>query len=207
VRSILAVAALILTISLAHAEDTPTRPDIWTLKLGTSASALPCDAFVDYACGSNGGPPQQLLTGWSDYDKCRPEPNGLHEVYFRYDDELPSDSVETDIAGFERHTQHTTGTAQQRLDPGDQLGHGEGLSQIVVGPRIEPGNPIFDRIPCRQDQDREGLSNLPCSGQDRETVTVRQAQIEDCRVVVDELERGARIGGRARDVHGKAHIA
>jgi hypothetical protein len=49
---------------------------------------LPQDAFIDYACGSNGGPPQQPLAGWSDYDKCRPEPNGLREVYFRYDDEL-----------------------------------------------------------------------------------------------------------------------
>jgi len=66
----------------------PTRADIWTLKLGTPASALSRDAFVDYACGSNGGPPQQLLTGWSDYGNCPAEPNGLREVYFRYDDEL-----------------------------------------------------------------------------------------------------------------------
>jgi hypothetical protein len=58
------------------------------LKLGTPVSALPRDAFVDYACGSDGGPPQQALGGWSDYDKCPPEQNGLREVYFRYDDEL-----------------------------------------------------------------------------------------------------------------------
>jgi hypothetical protein len=81
-------AVLILSISLARADNAPTRADIWSLKLGAPASALPQDAFVDYACGSNGGPPQQALTGWSDYDKCPPEPNGLHEVYFRYDDEL-----------------------------------------------------------------------------------------------------------------------
>jgi hypothetical protein len=79
---------LILGVGIAHAEDAPPRADIWTLKLGTPASALSRDAFVDYACGSNGGPPQQALTGWSDYDKCPPEPNGLREVYFRYDDEL-----------------------------------------------------------------------------------------------------------------------
>lgn len=88
-RAIVAVAAcLVLGAALAHAEDAPTRADIWTLKLGAPASALPRDAFVDYACGSNGGPPQQALSGWSDYAKCRPEPNGLREVYFRYDDEL-----------------------------------------------------------------------------------------------------------------------
>ena len=56
--------------------------------MGTQASALPRDAFVDYGCGSNGGPPQQPLAGWSEYDKCPAEPDGLHEVYFRYDDEL-----------------------------------------------------------------------------------------------------------------------
>jgi hypothetical protein len=58
------------------------------LRLGTPAAALPRDAFVDYACGSNGGPPQLAIAGWTDYAKCRPEPNGLREIYFRYDDEL-----------------------------------------------------------------------------------------------------------------------
>jgi hypothetical protein len=87
IQSIVAVL-LLLGATMARADDAPTRADIWTLKLGTPASALPRDAFVDYACGSNGGPPQQALTGWSDYNKCPPEPNGLREVYFRYDDEL-----------------------------------------------------------------------------------------------------------------------
>jgi len=86
--ALLAVAALVLGAGLARAEDQRARADIWSLKLGTPASALPHDAFDDYACGSNGGPPQQLLAGWADYDKCRSEPNGLREVYFRYDDEL-----------------------------------------------------------------------------------------------------------------------
>jgi hypothetical protein len=71
-----------------RAEEISRRADIWSLKLGTSAAALPNNDFIDYACGSNGGPPQQPLSGWSDYGKCRPEPNGLREVYFRYDDEL-----------------------------------------------------------------------------------------------------------------------
>jgi hypothetical protein len=87
-RLVVAIAVLVLTTPLPRAAEQPTRADIWTLKLGTLASALPRDAFVDYACGSNGGPPQQALLGWSDYDKCPPEPSGLREVYFRYDDEL-----------------------------------------------------------------------------------------------------------------------
>ena len=88
-RAIIVIVALaVICAGVTRAEEPPARSDVWTLKLGTSAAALARDAFVDYACGSNGGPPQQALTGWSDYDKCPPEPNGLREVYFRYDDEL-----------------------------------------------------------------------------------------------------------------------
>ena len=88
-RTIVVAAALVFLGAVAgRTEDRPPRAEIWSLKLGTPGSGLPRDAFVDYACGSNGGPPQQALTGWSDYDKCTPEPNGLREVYFRYDDEL-----------------------------------------------------------------------------------------------------------------------
>jgi len=89
VRAILVVTALfMLGANVAGAEDVPPRADIWSLKLGTPAAALPRDAFIDYACGSNGGPPQRPLAGWSDYDQCPPEASGLREVYFRYDDEI-----------------------------------------------------------------------------------------------------------------------
>jgi len=89
VHGIAALAALIaIGAGIARADDAPRRADIWSLKLGTLATALPSNDFIDYACGSDGGPPQQPLAGWSDYGKCRSEPNGLREVYFRYDDEL-----------------------------------------------------------------------------------------------------------------------
>ena len=45
------------------------------------------DGFGDLACGSNGGPPRQKIEEWSEFAKCRPEANGLHEVYVRFDDE------------------------------------------------------------------------------------------------------------------------
>jgi hypothetical protein len=71
----------------ARAQQRPARTEIWDLKLGTAASDLP-DDFTDYACGTNGGPPSMALAGWRDFRRCRPEPSGLREVYFRYDDEL-----------------------------------------------------------------------------------------------------------------------
>src|SRR5438876_577449 len=40
-----------------------------------------------FACGSNGGPPRQQLSGFGDFGRCRAEANGLREVYFEYDDE------------------------------------------------------------------------------------------------------------------------
>ena len=67
--------------------DRPVRLEIWDLKPGTPIEQLP-DGFVDYACGTNGGPPSTPLTGWKDYRRCRPDASGLREVYFRYDDEL-----------------------------------------------------------------------------------------------------------------------
>jgi hypothetical protein len=65
----------------------PARAEVWDLKLGTPVDQLP-DAFADYACGTNGGPPSIPLNGWRDFRRCRPDGGGLREVYFRYDDEL-----------------------------------------------------------------------------------------------------------------------
>jgi hypothetical protein len=85
----LACAALfsILLAGAALAQERPPRLEVWDLRLGTPVGQLP-DEFVDLACGTNGGPPSVPLAGWSDFRRCRPEPSGLREVYFRYDDEL-----------------------------------------------------------------------------------------------------------------------
>ena len=83
----------------------------------------------------------------------------------------------------------------------------KGLCQIVVRPRIEPRNPILDRVPRRQDQNRQAISGLPRSRQNREPVTIGQAKVEDGGVIIDQLERGAGISGRAGDVDGKTGIA
>jgi hypothetical protein len=86
------LAALIATLLLAAgasvgAQERPPRLEVWDLRLGTRVEQLP-DEFVDLACGTNGGPPSTPLNGWIDFRRCRAEPSGLREVYFRYDDEL-----------------------------------------------------------------------------------------------------------------------
>jgi hypothetical protein len=92
VKRLLLTSAVSVALVAAAGAQTPGQPasgraEVWDLKLGTPAAALP-GGFSEFACGTNGGPPSQPLSGWSDFHRCRPEPNGLREVYFRYDDEL-----------------------------------------------------------------------------------------------------------------------
>jgi hypothetical protein len=64
------------------------RATVWDLKLGQPIAAQPpASEFGGFACGANGGPPRQPLSGWNDFQRCPPEPGGLREVYFEYDDE------------------------------------------------------------------------------------------------------------------------
>lgn len=63
------------------------QPRIWDILLGVHAADLPAGAFIQHACGSDGGPPLRFISGFADYHLCTPEPDGLYEVQFRYDDE------------------------------------------------------------------------------------------------------------------------
>ena len=64
------------------------RLTFWDLTIGDKVDVIPAAAFTDLACGSNGGAPGRTISSWADFRKCRPEPNGLREITFRYDDEL-----------------------------------------------------------------------------------------------------------------------
>lgn len=77
---------LALTAALLLAGPVAAADTIWDLQLGEPAGAQP-SGFVNYACGGNGGPPTTPLTGFADFALCPAEASGLHEVYFRYDDE------------------------------------------------------------------------------------------------------------------------
>lgn len=73
--------------SPSGAAERPVPRNVWDLKLGTPAAELPVEGFMRFACGSGGGPAGRLLTDWRDFATCRPEPSGLYEVSFEYDDE------------------------------------------------------------------------------------------------------------------------
>ena len=86
-RLLAATLAAVLGCGAARAQEPATK--IWDIKLGTPIAALPLEQFVDPACGTNGGPPSRVLASFKDFALCPVDKTtGLHEVWFRYDDEL-----------------------------------------------------------------------------------------------------------------------
>jgi hypothetical protein len=87
--AMLLVGVLGSTVAAAAATEELRRSTIWDLVLGAPISAQPPpEQFQAFACGSNGGSPRAPLRGWGDFKRCPAEPDGLHEVYFEYDDEI-----------------------------------------------------------------------------------------------------------------------
>jgi hypothetical protein len=79
--------AFVLASLPAQAQPREDQGEIRRLRLGLNAQSMSTDGYGEFACGSNGGPPRQRILGWSEFGKCRPEDNDLHEVYVRFDDE------------------------------------------------------------------------------------------------------------------------
>lgn len=97
----LALAAVLLAAvsagTAARAQDGRSRipaaaappPKLWDVEIGIPAAALPAGDFVDPACGTDGGPPGRVLRSFAEFAACPAEAaTGLHEVWFRYDDEM-----------------------------------------------------------------------------------------------------------------------
>jgi hypothetical protein len=81
-------AALVLWVGMGPTQ-AQAPPKIWDMKLGVPISALPLNDYVDPACGTNGGPPARVLKSFDEFAQCVVErTTGLHEVWFRYDDEM-----------------------------------------------------------------------------------------------------------------------
>ena len=95
VRAILTAAGALLLAAPAAAQDEAAEQaaglfasSAWDLELGAHAYELSMDDYIDYACGTNGGPPSLPLSGWADWSLCQPEAGtGFYEIYFQYDDE------------------------------------------------------------------------------------------------------------------------
>lgn len=60
---------------------------IWDVVLGQPVTQVPNAEIGEIGCGTAGGPPGQSLASVADFLTCPPEPSGLREVAFSYDDE------------------------------------------------------------------------------------------------------------------------
>lgn len=136
--TMVALAACALPPAARAADPTPSKADIWSLRLGATVDELPPDDFIDYACGTNGGPPGRVLDGWADFRRCTPDSRGLREVYFRYDDEMEYWARAVDNAALiERYAGTRIGTYHVILSLlFSDAGVVEGV-RIVTDPRIE----------------------------------------------------------------------
>lgn len=87
-----AVAAVLALGSVGGVGTTSAQQDsirIWDIPFGTHVANFPLGAFLDPACGTNGGPPGLQLDAFEDFGKCPVElETGLMEVWFIYDDTL-----------------------------------------------------------------------------------------------------------------------
>jgi hypothetical protein len=130
------------------------RLSAWDLKIGEGIAAQPSpQEYRGFACGSNGGPPRQRLNGWSDYKRCPAEPNGLHEVYFQYDDELEyiarARDLEREVARWAGTTELTFPVIVSALF--DDAGMLKGI-RMVTDPRPDYRDDTTDaNLPTRED--------------------------------------------------------
>ena len=86
---LLALLAVLVASPVAAQVSLVVQPaySIWDVILGDPVTQIPAMDIVDVSCGTNGGPPSVKLAGVTDFITCTPEPSGLREVYFAYDDE------------------------------------------------------------------------------------------------------------------------
>ena len=105
--------------------------------------------------------------------------------------------VEHDGAGHEARARATTTVARtpaEGAEAGRQLLVRERLHEVVVGPGIEAGDAIADRVAGGEHDDREVLVGGAQPAGHLETVDVRQPDVEDDRIDpvgrIGQLERG-----------------
>lgn len=85
-----AVLPLLSSAALGQAQSTTgLEPEfaIWDVQLGESVSQIPEIDVIEVTCGTNGGPGSLPIQEFEAFAQCPPEPGGLREVNFGYDDE------------------------------------------------------------------------------------------------------------------------
>jgi len=77
--AIACVAALLVSLILTdrlHAQQRVRRFTIWDIHLGETAAGIP-NEYINYACGTNGGPPSIPIADFAGFRKCKPDSLGF----------------------------------------------------------------------------------------------------------------------------------
>ena len=98
--------------------------------------------------------------------------------------------IERQVAGLEAPARRDRGAAPQGADPGDQLGEGEWLGEIVVGPGVKPDDPLVHCSERGQHQHRRHQALRAEQAQERDPVHVREHPVEDDHVIWPALGEG-----------------
>ncbi len=98
-------------------------------------------------------------------------------------DDTPGAGVERDRTADELARRVAGGAAQERPEPRQQLLHVKRLGDVIVRAGVEGVDLVAPAIARRQHQDRHGLAARPPGGDDRGTVLLRQAEVQDHGVI------------------------
>lgn len=86
-RAVAALLMLLLAPGAAAAAEDPAEGDLRDIRVGGDLAGLSTEGYTNFRCGAGSGEPERALDGWADYGLCPPNPDGLHEVAFAYDED------------------------------------------------------------------------------------------------------------------------
>ena len=170
-RSAIVFSVALFALAMAGRADAQAARTVWDLPIGEHARLLPTEPFIDFACGTNGGPPSTLIADWSEFRRCRAEPDtGFYEVYFRYDDEA-------EMRKRARFFDATTTIIDRSTAANDvpvivsALFDGDGFMvgyRVVSDPRVELavreiGSALAGSLRARYGEDRFVCTDLPAA--------------------------------------------
>ena len=109
--------------------------------------------------------------------------------------------VQFDV-GEAQHLGLRAAAPQQGPEPGPQFLQSEGLGQVVVGPRVQPGDPVGDQVPGREHQDRRVVPARTQRPADLQPVRFGHEDVEHHRVRAEH----AVLGEGGRPISGGCHV-
>ena len=120
---------------------------------------------------------------------------------------LVSRRIEAQVANLNDRRPLALSAPDQGSKPGQQLGEGERLGQVIVGPAVEPGNAVLERAASGKHQHWRPDPLLAQAPAGLEAVDAGQDHVENDRVVTASAGHADRFLTSARDVNGQALLA